>query len=337
MNIAYNQSLLGYNTFHIDEMASEVSIIEDEQQLFECLQYINKNQKPLFIIGGGSNILLTHRVEGLTIVNKIKGIEVIQETDEFVDIKSMSGENWHACVRWCVEKNYGGLENLSLIPGTVGAAPIQNIGAYGVELKDIFVELEAIHLQTLEKVCFRKEQCGFGYRDSIFKSTEKNRYFITSVTVRLQKKPMYQVAYGDIQSVLQSDFDGVVSIKNISDAVIKIRESKLPDPDQLGNAGSFFKNPVVDFEQAEVLSIRYPEMPRHQVENGIKIPAAWLIEQCNWKGYTAGNYGVHTKQALVLVNYQNAKGADILALSDAIITTVQQRFNIRLEREVNIW
>nr|MBP6315720.1 UDP-N-acetylenolpyruvoylglucosamine reductase [Chitinophagaceae bacterium] len=201
----------------------------------------------------------------------------------------------------------------------------------------IFVELEAIHLQTLEKVCFRKEQCGFGYRDSIFKSTEKNRYFIISVTVRLQKKPMYQVAYGDIQSVLQKDFDGVISIKNISDAVIQIRKSKLPDPDQLGNAGSFFKNPIITVKQADELSTQFPEMPRHQVENGIKIPAAWLIEQCNWKGHTAGKYGVHTKQALVLVNYKDAKGSDILALSEEIITTVQQRFNIHLEREVNIW
>ncbi len=337
MNIAYNQSLLGFNTFHIDEMASEVSIIEDEQQLFECLQYINKNQKPLFIIGGGSNILLTHRVEGLTIVNKIKGIEVIQETDEFVDIKSMSGENWHACVRWCVEKNYGGLENLSLIPGTVGAAPIQNIGAYGVELQEVCLSVEAIHIHTLQKRIFQHHECAFGYRDSVFKQQEKGNYFILSVTMRLQKNPTFNIAYGDIQKILALDFNNILSIKNISDAIIKIRKSKLPNPDEIGNAGSFFKNPVIANAQAESLKNQYPNMPMYAFATETKIPAAWLIEQCGWKGYRQGNYGVHTLQALVLVNYANAHGHDIVDLSTSIITSVQQRFNIQLEREVNIW
>ncbi|MBK7690625.1 MAG: UDP-N-acetylmuramate dehydrogenase [Bacteroidetes bacterium] len=337
MNIEYNKSLLELNSFHLNEYATEFVQVQSEKDLLEILHFANSNQKEICIIGGGSNILLTKKLDALVLHNQLKGHDIIAENEEGTDVRFMSGEVWHQCVLWSVEQQLGGMENLSLIPGTIGAAPIQNIGAYGVELKDIFVELEAIHLQTLEKVCFRKEQCGFGYRDSIFKSTEKNRYFIISVTVRLQKKPMYQVAYGDIQSVLQKDFDGVISIKNISDAVIQIRKSKLPDPDQLGNAGSFFKNPIITVKQADELSTQFPEMPRHQVENGIKIPAAWLIEQCNWKGHTAGKYGVHTKQALVLVNYKDAKGSDILALSEEIITTVQQRFNIHLEREVNIW
>lgn len=337
MNIEYNKSLQLLNSFHLNEYASEFVQVHTEKDLIEVLHFANSNQKAVCIIGGGSNILFTQKMDALVLHNQLKGQEVVYENDECIDIKFKSGEVWHNCVLWSVERQLGGMENLSLIPGTIGAAPIQNIGAYGVELKDIFVQLEAINIHTLEKVFFNKEQCAFGYRDSVFKSTEKKRYFITSVTLKLQKKPAFQVTYGDIQKVLNEDFKGVLSVKNISDAVIKIRRSKLPDPEQLGNAGSFFKNPVISVEQANELIIRFPEMPQHQVENGIKIPAAWLIEQCNWKGYQAGNYGVHTKQALVLVNYNNAKGSDILALSDAIITSVQQRFNIRLEREVNIW
>ena len=337
MNIAYNQSLLRYNTFHIDERASEFSIVEDEQQLLECLQYANKYQKPLFIIGGGSNILLTHTVDGLAIVNKLKGISLVQETDDYVDIKSMSGENWHACVRWCVDNNYGGIENLSLIPGTVGAAPIQNIGAYGVELQDVCLSVEAVHIHTLEKRIFQKHECAFGYRDSVFKQQEKGKYFILSVTMRLQKNPTFNIAYGDIQKILSLDFNNTLSIKNISDVIIKIRKSKLPDPDEIGNAGSFFKNPVISNAQAASLKLQYPDMPMFALDTDTKIPAAWLIEQCGWKGYRKGNYGVHTKQALVLVNYEQANGHDIVDLSTSIITSVQQRFNIQLEREVNIW
>lgn len=337
MNIQYNKSLLAYNTFHIDETASEFTIVKDEHQLFEVLRYAHEQQQEIKIIGGGSNILLTQKADCLIVLNQLKGIVTAEETDTFTDIQFMSGENWHQCVRYCVEKNLGGIENLSLIPGSIGAAPIQNIGAYGAELKDVFVSLTAIHTKTLQKHQFNGTQCAFGYRDSIFKHAEHRHYFIVSVTLRLQKKPAFNTDYGDIQQVLKEDFNDQRSLQHISDAVIKIRRSKLPDPEVTGNAGSFFKNPVVAEAHARQLRQLFSEMPSYPVDNGVKIPAAWLIEQCGWKGYQAGNFGVHSRQPLVLVNYADAKGADILELSNKIITSVQQRFNILLEREVNIW
>lgn len=337
MHIEYNKSLLDYNTFHIDEKASEFSEINNEEELYELLDFVKKHPKEISFIGGGSNILLTQPIDRLVVHNKLKGIEICNETDDTSDVKCMSGENWHACVRWCIERKLGGIENLSLIPGTAGAAPIQNIGAYGTELKDTLLEVEAINIETLEKKVFTNAECNFGYRDSIFKTQFKNKYFIVSITLQLQKKPVFNIEYGDIKKTLLEEFNNEVSISNISDAVIKIRTSKLPDPDEIGNAGSFFKNPVTDNDHAARLKNIFPDMPCYKAANGMKIPAAWLIEQCNWKGFNAGNYGVHTKQALVLVNYNHAKGADILALSNRIITSVQRQFNITLEREVNIW
>ncbi len=337
MNIEYNKSLLNYNTFHIDEKASEFCEVHNEREVYELLNFANQHHKEISIIGGGSNILLTRQTDHLVILNKLKGIEISNETDNTADVRLMSGENWHTCVRWCIEKKLGGIENLSLIPGTAGAAPIQNIGAYGTELKDTLLEVEAVNMRTLEKRVFTNAECNFGYRDSIFKTHAKNKYFIISITLQLNKKPIFNIEYGDIKKILLEEFNNEVSIGNISDAIIKIRTSKLPDPDKIGNAGSFFKNPVIDNDHAERLKTIFPDMPSYKAENGIKIPAAWLIEQCNWKGFNAGNYGVHTKQALVLVNYNHAKGTDILALSDRIITSVQRQFNITLEREVNIW
>lgn len=337
MKIEYNKSLLDHNTFHIDESASEFTSIHSEEELMQILNYARQQEKEIRIIGGGSNILLTQQLSFLVVQNNLQGIEIIKETETEVQVKFMSGENWHSCVRWCIDHGYGGIENLSLIPGTIGAAPIQNIGAYGVELKDVFVSLEAIDLLTFESKILSKEACAFGYRDSIFKAVGKNKFFIKSIVLQLQKNPKFRTDYGDIKKIIAEDFGGELTLKNISDAVIKIRNSKLPDPKIIGNAGSFFKNPMLEKKQFDALQQQFPEVPNFEVENGIKIPAAWLIEQCKWKGYQLGEIGVHHQQALVLVNFGNAKGADILNLSDRIITSVQQRFNITLEREVNIW
>lgn len=337
MNIQFNKSLRELNTFGIEVKASEFIAAHNDTELIEILNFANNNNKKIKVIGGGSNILLTKEVECLIILNRLKGINIVAETADHADVQFKSGENWHQCVLFCIEKNLGGIENLSLIPGSIGAAPIQNIGAYGVELKDVFVQLEAVHTQTLQSRVFNLHDCAFGYRDSVFKHAAHQHYFITSVTLRLQKKPVFNIEYGDIKKVLQEDYQNEITLKNISDAVIKIRTSKLPDPKVIGNAGSFFKNPVVEIELAATLKLSYPHMPSFDTETGVKIPAAWLIEQCNWKGHVAGNYGVHSKQPLVLVNYGGAKGSDILQLSDSIITSVQQRFNITLEREVNIW
>ncbi len=337
MTIAHQQSLRHLNTFHIDETAKELMVIANEQELSAALHYAHENSRTIKIIGGGSNILLTHSPEALILLNRMKGIQVKSETDQFVDICFQSGEIWHDCVMYCVERNLGGIENLSLIPGSIGAAPIQNIGAYGAELKDVFVELEALDLNNGHKKIFQQETCAFGYRDSLFKHPANGHYFILSVTLRLQKNPVFNIDYGDIKTVIATEYEHVVNLKNISAAVIQIRRSKLPDPELIGNAGSFFKNPVIPEKQARQLQQTHPSLPVYPVENGIKIPAAWLIEQCGWKGFRENDYGVHERQALVLVNYQHARGADILHLSERIITSVQQQFNIHLEREVNIW
>lgn len=343
MKIESNVSLLPYNTFHIETFADYFVSIRNENELLEVLDTEIAKSNPIFIIGGGSNILLTQDVHGLVLLNEIKGIEKIYEDDASVRVRFQSGENWHQCVCWSLEQNLGGIENLSLIPGTIGAAPIQNIGAYGVELNDVFFELEAIHLQTKKRIRFDKAECAFGYRNSIFKNTEKGKYFIVSVTLQLSKHPILKTDYGTIQEELQKIMPAVATIKTVSDAVIRIRQSKLPDPNIVGNAGSFFKNPVISKEAFVILQKRYPSIPFYESDAAIKIPAAWLIEQAHpegalsWKGFTEKNYGVHPRQALCLVNYSDASGADIFNLSERIITSVQQAFNIVLEREVNIW
>lgn len=337
MTILENQSLKPYNTFHIDESATFFGTIHTEKDLLELLNHPIAQTEPISFIGGGSNILLTQKKEGLVVYNSIKGISIVEENDDDIIVQFMAGESWHDCVIWAVDRGYGGIENLSLIPGTIGAAPIQNIGAYGVEIKDVFVSCETLHLSTKTKKTFWLDECQFGYRDSIFKRNLKDQYFILSVRLKFSKHPKCSIEYGDIQKIIEQEYNHEVTIKNVSNAVIQIRSSKLPDPAVIGNAGSFFKNPVVEISIYESLAITYPSMPHFDAPNGIKIPAAWLIEQCGWKGYRNGDFGVHERQALVLVNYAGASGQELLGLSTDIITSVQQRFNILLEREVNIW
>jgi UDP-N-acetylmuramate dehydrogenase len=292
---------------------------------------------PLFILGGGSNILFTKDVDALVLRNELKGISVVSETDETIDLKAGAGEEWHAFVQYCVEKGLGGVENLSLIPGSVGASPMQNIGAYGAEIKDCFVSLEAFHIEKQELHTFSADDCAFGYRESVFKRQHKGKYIIVSVTYRLQKHPQFNTAYGAIQAQLDEMGVTELSVKAISEAVIAIRSSKLPNPKELGNAGSFFKNPVVSKSDFERIAANYPEMPHYpQADSSEKLAAGWLIEQAGWKGKRVGNCGVHAKQALVLVNYGGATGDEIYALSQAVLDAVEEKFGVLLEREVNI-
>lgn len=328
-------SLKPFNTFHIDESARECIEIHSREDLLQL--QASRNQEPWFILGGGSNVLLTQSVHGLVVLNRLQGITRLHEDETHVWIQAASGVIWHDLVLWCVERGYGGIENLALIPGTCGAAPIQNIGAYGVELTSVFHELEALDIQGGNIQLFSREDCRFGYRDSVFKQEAKGRYFIVSITVCLLKTPQINTSYGGIQQALQEKGILHPGIRDIAETVISIRQNKLPDPAVTGNAGSFFKNPVVKTELAENLKFLYPDMPVFEAAQGVKIPAAWLIEQCGWKGYRSGDVGVHPKQALVLVNYGNASGNAIYRLSQEIITSVQQQFNILLEREVNIW
>lgn len=337
MSISYNTSLKNYNTFGIDVIAQKFCIIKNKEDIKELIQnHFIQHQNYLFI-GGGSNILFCNNVEGLVIKNEIIGIEVIKEDEDYVWINSLSGTVWHELVLFCVERNFGGIENLSLIPGTVGAAPMQNIGAYGVEIKDTFVELEAIDLLTGHTKIFTNKDCQFGYRESIFKKEEKGKYFIYAVTFKLSKHPIVNIAYGDIQKVLAAKSISLPTIKDVSNAVIEIRESKLPNPKVLGNAGSFFKNPEVETSIANHIKQDFPEMPSYILANGkVKIPAGWLIEQSGWKGKQVGNTGNHAKQALVIVNYGNATGNEIWQHALAVQKSVYEKFDIKLEAEVNI-
>lgn len=343
MQVIPFQSLAPYTTFGIDESAEHFVNVTSLDEMKACCLLCQEEKIPLHILGGGSNILLTNSLKGLTVHNNIKGIQIIDENDTHIEIQFASGEIWHECVLWCVERNYGGIENMSLIPGTIGAAPIQNIGAYGVELKDVFVELEALHLQhqTLKK--FTLSECQFGYRDSIFKQAEKGNYFILSVTLRMSKHPTCNIQYGQITEELAKLQKSEFTIQDVSKAVMTIRQSKLPDPAVIGNAGSFFKNPVIDETHYQQLKLKYPSIPGYVSGSYMKIPAGWLIEhsgpneQESWKGYTENEIGVHKQQALVLVNYGHAKGEMIFHLSERIIASVLQKFDIQLEREVNIW
>lgn len=283
-------------------------------------------------------MLLCNDYPGLLIRNAIKGLQIVHEDDDHVLLRVYSGESWHETVMYCVERNWGGIENLSLIPGTVGAAPMQNIGAYGVELEQVFDQLEALNLNTLELETFNKTQCAFGYRESVFKRQLKGQYFIYSVTFKLSKKPIIHADYGDIQAILNEKglSAETAGIKDVSDAVIHIRQSKLPDPKVLGNSGSFFKNPQITKEHFEALKLRFPDIKGYPQNDGIKVPAGWLIEQCGWKGKRVGNTGSHAKQALVLVNYGGATGTEIYQLAQDIIQSVSDKFSIQLEPEVNI-
>jgi UDP-N-acetylmuramate dehydrogenase len=337
MQIQENVSLKVYNTFGIDVTARYFATFENVTELEEILNSKLQTSNSKLILGGGSNILFTKDYSGIVLKNDIKGIEIVQEDDEFIYIKVGAGENWHQFVLHCVQNNYAGVENLSLVPGNVGASPMQNIGAYGVEIKDVFYELEAVHRQdkTIQK--FGLEDCSFGYRESVFKNKYKDQFIITNVTYRLNKRPSFNTSYGAINQELEIMRVKSLSIQAISQAVINIRTSKLPDPKDVGNAGSFFKNPVISNEQFNALKqafpnvIAFPSGAQHT-----KIAAGWLIEQCGWKGYRKGDAGCFPKQALVLVNYGNATGKEIFDLSEEIIHSVKKKFSLVLEREVNI-
>ncbi len=330
-----NINLKLQNTFGIDVNARFYAIANNTDEL---IQLFSQPHSSTFILGGGSNILFTQDYPGLIIKNNLRGIDIIKEDQEHVWIKVAAGENWHQFVLYCVEHGYAGIENLSLIPGTVGAAPIQNIGAYGVELNDCFVELDALNIQNQTIKTFSNSECQFGYRDSVFKTTLKNQFVILSITLKLNKNPVFYVTYGDIKNTLAEMQINELSIKVISDAVIHIRRSKLPDPNEIGNAGSFFKNPIISYDEFIQLQKQYPNIPHYATDDPtlIKIAAGWLIEQAGWKGKRIGDIGVHAKQALVLVNYGDGKGHEILELAQAIQSSVKEKFGVTLIPEVNI-
>ncbi|BDD09578.1 UDP-N-acetylenolpyruvoylglucosamine reductase [Fulvitalea axinellae] len=339
MDIKENVSLKDLNTFGINASAKCLAEVSSGEALSELLLSNDEFREiPKVVLGGGSNILLTKDVDALVLLNEIKGIEIQKEDEEITEVKVAGGEDWHGFVLWAVERNLGGVENMALIPGKIGTAPIQNIGAYGAELKDVFVSAEAVDLATGESRVFNAQECRFGYRDSIFKREAKGKYFIVSVTVRLSKKPKLNVSYGAIRSVLEEK--GIVEpkVKDVCEAVMEIRKSKLPDPAKIGNGGSFFKNPSVTKEVFDKLSESFPERPFYKNSDGtFKIPAGWMIEMCGWKGKRDGDAGVHDKQALVLVNHGNASGKNILDLSRKIQDSVFEKFGIRIEPEVNVW
>ncbi|WP_431137331.1 UDP-N-acetylmuramate dehydrogenase [Psychroserpens mesophilus] len=336
MHIEHNISLKQYNTFGIDVKARQFISITSVTDLKSV--YAAQDNSVKFILGGGSNMLLTKDIDALVMHINLKGKEILFQTEEDVFVKANAGENWHEFVIWTLENNFGGLENLSLIPGNVGTSPIQNIGAYGVELKDVFHSCDALNLETLNIETFTNADCKFDYRNSIFKQEAKGKYIILSVVFKLTKKNhVLHTNYGAIASKLQQMQISTPTIQDISKAVISIRQSKLPDPNNIGNSGSFFKNPIISKTEFLKFQENFPNAPHYAItENEVKVPAGWLIETAGFKGKTFGNYGVHKKQALVLVNYGGASGMDILKLSKLIQDTVLRLFNISIEAEVNI-
>ncbi len=334
MNIQENISLKKYNTFGIDVNAKRFISVSSVYELQQLL----KDEKDLFLLSGGSNMLLTKNIEKLVVHLNIKGISIDRENDNSVYLTVNAGENWHEFVLWSIEQGYGGIENLSLIPGNVGTSPIQNIGAYGIEVKDTITKVEAIEIETNKLVSFSNEECAFGYRNSIFKNDAKGKYIITSVGFQLTKSNHeLNTSYGAIEKELSEKKIQNPSIKDVSNAVIAIRQSKLPDPNKIGNSGSFFKNPVISIGHFDELKSKYPTIPSYPISDSeIKVPAGWLIEQSGFKGKRFGEYGVHEKQALVLVNYGNANGEEIYQLAKHIQNTIKENFKIDLEIEVNV-
>ena len=326
-----------YNTFGVSVKAryfTEIAEVEDLPWLISLPEF---KEGPHLILGGGSNILFTKDYDGLVVHNRLRGIKTDPLGMEKVRVTAGSGVIWHTLVEYCIDRGYGGIENLSLIPGTVGAAPIQNIGAYGVELKDVFVKLQALNYKTGKLESFSNVDCQFGYRDSVFKNAKKGKYFIISVTLELSQKAQTNISYGAIESTLEKKGITKPSFKDVADAVIQIRQSKLPDPKEIGNSGSFFKNPVISLADFKKLKKKFPEIPNYpQPDDQVKIPAAWLIDQCGWKGYREGDIGVHVNQPLVLVNYGDGKGADIWKLAKKIQQSVIDKFGIKLAPEVNV-
>jgi UDP-N-acetylmuramate dehydrogenase len=336
MAILNNFSLKNYNTFGIEAKAQQFVAVHSVPELESILDQNKSNKK--FILGGGSNMLLTKDIEALVIHIDLKGKRILKEDDDFVWIEGQAGENWHEFVLWNIHQNFGGLENMSLIPGNVGTTPVQNIGAYGTEMKDTFVSCEAIHIENQEIKTFTKEECHFGYRESIFKNEVKDQYVITSVVFKLTKRNhKINTSYGDITAELAKNNVTTPTLKDVSNAVIAIRKSKLPDPAELGNSGSFFKNPILLKADFEKIHQKFPEMRFFDIsETEVKVPAGWLIEQAGLKGKRFGDAGIHKNQALVLVNYGGATGQEILNVSKTVQDTVFNTFGIHIEAEVNI-
>lgn len=348
MSLIKNNILLkAYNTFSISVYAESLAAFNSVENLEELLQsyhqIIKNQQNSILILGGGSNLLFTSNFDGIILKNEIKSIKIVKEDEHHIYIQAGAGENWHQFVLFCIEHNLSGVENLSLIPGNVGASPMQNIGAYGVEIKDVFHSLEAYHIKEKKLITFTLNDCEFGYRESVFKKKYRNQFVITSVTYRLNRIPNYHISYGAISQELEKMGAKDLSIRAVSQAVINIRSSKLPDSKLIGNAGSFFKNPEISSVQFTVLSGQFAGIVGYDLPNGnVKLAAGWLIEQCgpsagiSWKGYRKGDAGCHEKQALVLVNYGNASGSEIYDLSEEILQSVKAKFGVLLEREVNI-
>ncbi len=336
MIIQENISLLPYNTFRIDAWTRYMAFPATTDEIVSLLKSRQQEFNPKIVLGCGSNILFTRNFEGLIIHPEIKGIEVVKETEDYVLVRAGCAENWDDFVKFCVDNDWGGIENLSLIPGTVGASPVQNIGAYGVEVKDVVEKVEAIMIETSKKRTFSAKECSFGYRDSIFKKELKHKCIITHVTFRLNKQHIFRTHYPDLEKELDKYPD--TTIQYIRDAIISIRKQKLPDPAQLGNAGSFFKNPIVSSDKANEIRRFYPSMPAYKAgENEVKLSAAWLIETTGWKGRKIHNVGTYKKQPLVIVNYGNATGKEIIDFAKKIQQAVKQQFGILLEPEVNIF
>lgn len=335
MQVLENFPLKDLNTFGVAANARYYAAFDSIASLNDILS--KYPGQPLLILGGGSNVLLTKDFEGLVLKNDIRGIRKVSEDAEFVYIRAGAGENWHQFVLHTIEQGWGGLENLSLIPGCVGASPMQNIGAYGVEIKDVFEQLTAFHLNERSNYTFRAQACEFGYRESVFKRKYKGQFVIADVTFRLRKQPVLNTSYGAIAAELKARGIEHPTIRDVSDVVISIRQSKLPDPKETGNAGSFFKNPSITIPQFDALKKQYPDIVAYLNPDGtMKLAAGWLIEQAGWKGYRQGDAGVHARQALVLVNHGQATGAEIVALSEQIIASIKEKFGVELEREVNI-
>lgn len=336
MQIQTNFSLKNYNTFGIEAKAKQFVAVHSNKELQSILENHTSDKK--FILGGGSNMLLTQDIDALVIHVDLKGKKIIKEDDDFVWVESQAGEVWHEFVLWTIDQNFGGLENMSLIPGNVGTTPVQNIGAYGTEIKDTFVSCEAMNILSQEMKTFTKDECNFGYRESIFKQEAKDKFVITSVVFKLTKRNhKINTSYGDITKELENKNIPIPTLKDVSNAVIAIRQSKLPDPKELGNSGSFFKNPIISKAHYEKVHALHPEMPHYVIsETEVKVPAGWLIEQAGFKGKRFGDAGVHKNQALVLVNYGNATGQEILNVSKDIQATVLQQFDIVIEAEVNV-
>lgn len=328
--------LSDFNTMGVSAKARYFARVLSVEDLREVLQFVHAEKIPVYVLGGGSNVLFIDDYEGLVLLNEIKGQEIQHETEDQVRLKIGAGENWHDLVMHCVSNNWGGIENLSLIPGSVGAAPIQNIGAYGVELEEVFVSLEAIEITTGKRKVFTKEACQFGYRESVFKRELKGRFVITSIVLELQKHPKVNTSYRALSDALMEKGIAKPTIKEVSDTVIEIRQSKLPDPSKIGNTGSFFKNPVITGKAFEALQKKYPQIPHYPAGEEVKVPAAWLIDECGWKGKRIGDAGVHTMQALVIVNYGNASGAEIWNLAQDIRKSVKEKFGVELAPEVNV-